>query len=778
MSVVEIGRSFDLLLEKALLLGEAGFRVLPLKPGQKEPQFNRWQIDATADLDQINRWFDNGEQYNLGLACGPQPNGTDLVGIDIDNHGVDGRKAWQKLGEEYDMSQLRLAPQHRTPNDGFHLIVGVTESLRNSRSKIGAGIDSRGAGGFLVLPPSRIIDGNGEFRHYTAVRPLWSTPVPVMPAWLYNMLQAEPSPVPAPMPVVPAWVHDRRTLHPSMLPSGESPFDWARDHLDWPTELVAAGWRYVYERGGDSYWARPGKTDRGHSAVLHESGAFVVFSTEVPPALEGLGRRTPDGTGFSVSIGAFVAAYRFNGDVKAAARAWGEQMIQDRVSAHREPAVVEVPAPAAPTAAGAYHLPGDFYNQRPWLEHIRTAAQARMVSPDALLVTILARYAAMVPPCYRLPGIVGEQGTFDFLAAVVAETGGGKSAANGAARQLLPNPFELPDRPDEQVILMDLPVGSGEGLVQTFFVDEVDPETKKKTGKQKVGKQGAFFVVDEGAALMAMAKREGTTILPTLCSAWSGQTLGQANASMERRRIIGPGRVRVSAVINMQSSNGWRMFEDEVAVLGFPGRAMFASATDPLAPSIDDIPEWPGRLHVTHHPVVHLSNIELEYDPTIVREVRVRRSQGLVGEVTGDPLESQHLLAHCKVAGLVALLEGRQSVTPADWQLAAQIVNNSSAVVDHLRKLRTVAVERRRLAAATARGRGDAVAEDAKERAAIESLALTITRRLTAGGHHTKRSLARQVTSIKTRHRFEAALGIVIAEGRWTVNELGDISQS
>ena len=43
-------------------------------------------------------------------------------------------------------------------------------------------------------------------------------------------------------------------------------------------------------------------------------------------------------------------------------------------------------------------------------------------------------------------------------------------------------------------------------------------------------RDNAFVYVDEGQTLNQQGKRQGNIVLPTIRSAWNGETLGQSNA--------------------------------------------------------------------------------------------------------------------------------------------------------------------------------------------------------------------------------------------------------
>lgn len=134
------------LLEAALAMAARGFRVFPLVPNSKKPAIKEWQKRATTDEATIREWWAL-RPFNIGIATG-----QGLVGIDLDVKEIsDGRAVFQSWG--YELADLASFVV-RTPSGGYH--VYYEGDARNSASSLGAGVDVRGEGGYLVGPGSRI----------------------------------------------------------------------------------------------------------------------------------------------------------------------------------------------------------------------------------------------------------------------------------------------------------------------------------------------------------------------------------------------------------------------------------------------------------------------------------------------------------------------------------------------------------------------------------------------------------------------------------------------
>jgi putative DNA primase/helicase len=150
-------------LKAALIYASWGWHVHPLRPGDKRPLLADWPHRATTDADRIRRWWGRWPAANIGLACGP----SGLLAIDLDvKNGVDGLATWEALKAELGFDDAGT-PVSNTPSGGRHVLFSVGEeppgegfaSPRNTAGKLGPGIDTRGQGGYIVLPPSRLAAG-------------------------------------------------------------------------------------------------------------------------------------------------------------------------------------------------------------------------------------------------------------------------------------------------------------------------------------------------------------------------------------------------------------------------------------------------------------------------------------------------------------------------------------------------------------------------------------------------------------------------------------------
>ena len=137
------------ILSAARTLAMLGLAVVPIVPRGKRPLTKRGVHDATTDVLAIEQLFDRQPDANIGIATGAL-NG--LVVLDIDpDHG--GEQSLRALLEQYGPLSPTLCVA--TGGGGRHLYFrhpGGT--VRNSAGRLGAGLDIRGDGGYVVAPPS------------------------------------------------------------------------------------------------------------------------------------------------------------------------------------------------------------------------------------------------------------------------------------------------------------------------------------------------------------------------------------------------------------------------------------------------------------------------------------------------------------------------------------------------------------------------------------------------------------------------------------------------
>jgi hypothetical protein len=158
------------LLRAALAYARRGRRVIPLhnpvvdgcscgdpscKHVGKHPRTDYGVKDATTDPTQISKWWKESPGANIGLATGPE---SGLLVLDLD--GMRGLKSYMRLQAEYGIPATLMVRSGRVNEDGlrvgWHLYFKWPKGwfVCDSVGRIGANIDVRGDGGYIIAPPS------------------------------------------------------------------------------------------------------------------------------------------------------------------------------------------------------------------------------------------------------------------------------------------------------------------------------------------------------------------------------------------------------------------------------------------------------------------------------------------------------------------------------------------------------------------------------------------------------------------------------------------------
>lgn len=171
-----------------LEMARRGWRLHPCKPHDKRPIITAWQDNATADLGVVSAWLETYEGCNWGIATGAASN---LLVLDID--GDDGIRSLLKFDREGNqLPETLLVSTGRGTHIYFTWPEGV--NIRNSAGKIGAGLDIRGEGGYVLAPPS--VHPSGAV--YQFVDELQD--VAPAPAWLLSAIAKPDAPAPSGTP--------------------------------------------------------------------------------------------------------------------------------------------------------------------------------------------------------------------------------------------------------------------------------------------------------------------------------------------------------------------------------------------------------------------------------------------------------------------------------------------------------------------------------------------------------------------------------------------------
>ena len=285
--------------DEATRLARYGWRVVPIKPGEKRPAMRGWQHAATNSQNTIDNWWTGiYRDHGLGVATGPQPNGQNLIVLDIDEHGISGTATLELLEQKH--GPLPDTLEVLTGNNGRHiyLLAPPHLTIRNDAgTRLGPGIDIRGDGGQVLAPPTVHPNGN-SYRWKPEHSPEEAVPA-AAPLWLIKLIT---EPENAPPPTTP------------LSNDGDGPAARYNQRTSWDYLLTSDGWTLTRtDPSGEQHWTRPGKNTReGTSATVGYNGqdVLVVFTsslTWLPPG--------------AYSRFGYYACRHHNGDRSQAARA-------------------------------------------------------------------------------------------------------------------------------------------------------------------------------------------------------------------------------------------------------------------------------------------------------------------------------------------------------------------------------------------------------------------------------------------------------------------------
>ncbi len=381
-------------------------------------------------------------------------------------------------------------------------------------------------------------------------------------------------------------------------------------------------------------------------------------------------------------------------------------------------------------------LPHSFWDVHHVLRDIRSVAWSSRnpCAADALLGVCLARISAMTPIGTQVNG-----STLNHFTAIVGTSGIGKSLSNRIGQELIP---------DIGTPLDGRPVGSGEGLIEAYLRRHKNPDTKEYEKIQH--HHSAYFYVDEGEQLLRTTKRESSTTLGTLRSAWSGSVLGQLNASADTTRMLPKDFYRMSLVIGFQPEYVAGLLADDAA--GTPQRFLFVSAHDRYIPDVPECSRTCIDVPIPYRGSIHV-------DSEILRFMDGTRRKQMRGEIAIDRHDTHRTLMHLRIAALLSILCGSTDGVSAQWWNAA------AQMVDVSRNIRAALLDHYRLTdvdKATAKVQERINAQDQMDEHKAKRIATNLGR---CAHRHGKAPFERLVSSLNSRDRQDASLQDAIERG-------------
>jgi hypothetical protein len=498
-------------LEHALEISETLTKCTGMEPSlfpvrRKRPfAGTHGHLDAVAGRDILRKlwgatWEVGGRQMNfrdadgVGIATG-EPSG--LFALDVDTKdGKVGAETLTALEREH--GEIEPTVEAISGTGGRHLFFRFDPRGATSAGKLGADLDVRSGGGYIVAAGSRH-DVSSALYAWNVERHPDDVALKAAPEWLLALAQGAGTEGATILEEGELAEMIRRML--AMGWEEMAPKNGRRDfHPDY-TKRCRASW-YPPDR----YWPEGRLTSWSSTPGYPEPGTY--------------GARSDPGRQLLDDIEAYDAAFS-----------------------------------KPKTGQGFPTLPDEFFLSSPTLMVIQEAAWSRGRSREAVLLAVMARVAAVMNPQSRLDVNVGSSTPLNWFTLLVAPPGIGKSTAATVAEELFP----FGDITGLKDWIKDSPGGSGEGLIEAYFGDV---KADGKVVERRQVRSHLFCYMDEGAMMSEVNARNGSTLFSTLRSMWTGATAGQDNAAADRRRVLRSCTYSFGLVVGLQDIKAGPLLAD------------------------------------------------------------------------------------------------------------------------------------------------------------------------------------------------------------------------
>ena len=170
-------------LKKLAWYVKKGWPIFPCGADKKPLTKNGFK-DASLDMEKIKAWHYQNPGANWGMPTGPKSEGgADIAVIDIDNHpakGVNGFPVWEQLREENSEPIETVTVITGGGGKQLYFKYPAEHVVKSGTDVLGAGIDIRARGGYVIVPPS-ITDQPYIFEFSPA-----DTEIQELPEWILS----------------------------------------------------------------------------------------------------------------------------------------------------------------------------------------------------------------------------------------------------------------------------------------------------------------------------------------------------------------------------------------------------------------------------------------------------------------------------------------------------------------------------------------------------------------------------------------------------------------
>lgn len=265
-------------------LATCGLSCFPVSNGKGDKAAKRplieWkghQTRKAGDLA-LTAWEKLYPSEWVGVACGPVSGGLEVLDFDIPDKVGGDPPAWKPwvalLKDNGHGDLLQKLVVYRTGSGGRHVayrcegLEAGNQKLANRGTKVL--IETRGVGGYVVVPPSS---------GYGFEKGSFDT-LPVLTLEERNLLIDAARYLNEPDD---AEVEPSSNKGSNATVGGVRPGDDYNDRTSWESILEPLGWKKGHRLGEKTFWTRPGKALRdGHSAIADSHLYVYSTSTDLP----------------------------------------------------------------------------------------------------------------------------------------------------------------------------------------------------------------------------------------------------------------------------------------------------------------------------------------------------------------------------------------------------------------------------------------------------------------------------------------------------------------
>lgn len=358
-------------------------------------------------------------------------------------------------------------------------------------------------------------------------------------------------------------------------------------------------------------------------------------------------------------------------------------------AAHSELVLGEPSPPPGPC-----FLPEEFWAARPLFQHLRKVAWAAMESPEGVLLAGIALIASRTAPNIIVGAPVGAPASLNHMFVVCGDPGDGKSVCKKLAQRALVFEHEKPILPDgtpwpasvESFVAPYHSFGpsSGQGIAGQF-----QRLVKERGAPPQIirTRHCAMATVDESDTIGALMKNPLSTLGADLRKGAMGEELSYGNIGDTQTFIPEHGYRLIFWMCMQPELSGWLL---GTSGGGLPQRFVWICVRDPRivegypAPAERFVVKLPPQalLDATKNPAIPQADHIMGFTERIGREIRdAKKARKELGAEAGQEYDGHAILNRFKLAGHLAVADGRIDHSDEDWALAGMIMNTSRATL-------------------------------------------------------------------------------------------------